>query len=148
MQSAPITLPEKPAQLKTPQYKKRDRPLKTNVQQTLKHDTIDIKKVKLQPPKVVNNLLDASVSPTSPLKSSALLSHHASHTTHQVGKHARHVFEDAMTRIKKRRVDLSFNTHLCTHFTKCKEGCCQTCKCVKCLRCQPSGKRASALRPK
>jgi hypothetical protein len=146
MQSAPIILPEKPAELKTPQYKKRIRPLHTNVEPTLNHDTIVIKRVQSQPPKVVDDLRSASVSPTSPLKSSVhQLTHHTSYSTHQVGKNVRAVHDAAMKRIEKKRAIIK---HLCTHFTKCKEGCCQTCKCVKCLLCQPSGKRASALRSK
>jgi hypothetical protein len=135
MKSAPLILPEKPPELKTPLYKKRDRPLHMNVEKVLDRGAKN---------KVLNELLPPSLSPVSPLKSSATITHHASNMTHLVGRNARTVHDAAKSRVHKKR---AYPKHLCTHFTKCNEGRCQTCKCAKCLLCQPSGKRASALRP-
>ena len=80
-----------------------------------------------------------SISPVSPQKSSY-------NTTigsrNLVGKVAKAVFDSAVAKQNAGfRPNKTPIPHFCAHFTVCREGKCQTCKCVKCLTCQPTGKR-------
>lgn len=77
----------------------------------------------------------ASLSPTSPIKTSVA----TVPLMKMIGGVAKATHAAAVAKQASHRGI----QHLCTHFTTCKEGRCQTCKCAKCLPCQASGKRAS-----